>query len=350
MSTDALAGPVTLADVARVAGVSLATASRVLHPGSRRPNEELRVRVTQAAEDLQYAPNAHAQAVARGRTDVVGLVVHDISDPYFSSIAAGVLRAADEVNLIVTIADTRHDLGHEVRYVAALRRQRAQAIIVAGSRSQDRRTTELLDRELTAFQREGGRVSMISQHHLDVDTVLVENRAGARALALALHCRGYRTFAVLAGPASQQTAFDRLSGFRAGLATRGVSVAREHVVRSEFTRDGGYAAMKTLLHAANPLPTGSCVFAVNDLMAVGAMSALRDEGVDLPGDVAVAGFDDIETLRDVTPSLTTVRIPLEDLGAYALALVSDTKPPAARVMRITSEVVLRESTPPRKPC
>lgn len=342
-------GPVTLSDVAHAAGVSLATASRVLHPGKRRPNEELRLRVTRTAEELQYAPNAHAQAVARGRSNVVGLVVHDISDPYFSSIAAGVLRAADEVNLIVNIADTRRDLGSEVRYVAALRRQRAEAIIVAGSRSQDRGTTALLEREVMAFQREGGRVSMISQHHLDVDTVLVENRAGARALALALHVQGYRSFAVLAGPPSHQTAFDRLSGFRAGLSTHGVTVGRDRVVRSEFTRDGGYAAMQTLLHAANPLPVGTCVFAVNDLMAVGAMSALRDEGVDLPGAVAVAGFDDIETLRDVTPSLSTVRIPLEDLGTFALALVCDTKPPTARVQRVSSEVVLRDSTPPRRP-
>jgi LacI family transcriptional regulator len=342
-------GPVRLSDVARAAGVSIATASRVLHPGSRRPSEELRARVTRVAEELEYTPNVLAQAVARGRSPLVGLVVHDISDPYFSSIAAGVLRAASSSELTVTISVTGPDPHEEVRHVAALRRQRARAVIITGSRRHQDGCADALAREVEAFRREGGRVSMVSQQGLDVDTVVLDNCAGARELAVALHARGYRDFAALAGPRLLRTARDRLEGFRDGLAQCGVALDPRHVVEGDFTRDGGHAAARELLRGPVPLPEGTCVFAVNDLMAVGAMSALREAGVDLPRQVAVAGFDDISTLRDITPALSTVRVPLEHLGEQALALVSDPEPPAPRVLQVRGEVVLRDSTPPRAP-
>lgn len=178
---------------------------------------------------------------------------------------------------------------------------------------------------------------------LPVDTVVIENRAGSRALAESLVALGYRRFGVLAGPGSLLTARDRLAGFRVGLARHGLDVAPDHMVTSDFTRDGGYAAMERLLEVRKDV---HCVFAVNDVMAVGAMAALRDHGVPLPGEIAVAGFDDIATLRDVTPHLTTVRVDLERLGELVLELVLDPEQPAPRTHRARGEVVLRDSTPP----
>ena len=337
-------GPVTLAEVARVAGVSLATASRVLNGGPRRPREDLRTRVLDAAGRLQYTPNAAAQAVARGRTTVVGLVVQDLGDPYFSAIATGVVQAADEQGLVTTIFDTRRDPAREVRYVASLRQQRARAVILAGSRTEDAPTAALLAEEVEAFRASGGRVTLLSQQRFAADTVLVENRAGARALAEALVGLGHREFVVLAGPAELRTSTDRLTGFREGLARSGAALPAGRVLREDFTRDGGYRAAKALL-ASGLRP--SCLFAVNDVMAVGAMAALRDAGLRLPQDLAVAGFDDIATLRDVVPALTTVHLPLERLGTEALALALAEPSPDARprLRRVGGTVVVRESTP-----
>lgn len=333
---------VTLIDVAEAAGVSLATASRTLNGSTRRVRPDLRARVLEAADALHYSANTSAQTMARGQSPTVGLVVSDIADPYFSSLAASAIRAAEEHGLVVTMACTLRRPEREWEYVAALRGQRARAAILVGSRVADRRVIARLGEEVSAFEDSGGRVAMVSQRKLPVDTVVVENRAGARALAESLHGLGHRRFGVLAGPPELLTARDRHAGFRQGLAGHGVSLPAAQVVNGTFTRDGGYEAMERLLDRDTGV---TCVFAVNDVMAVGAMAALRDRGVPLPSGMAVAGFDDIVTLRDVTPSLTTVRLPLEDLGSSAVDLVLQPKAEQPRVRRVGGEVVLRESTP-----
>ncbi len=335
-------GAVTLQDVAHAAGVSLATASRSLNGSTRRVSEDLRHRVLTEAATLNYSANGPAQAMARGRTNVVGLLLHDIADPYFSTIAAGVMRAADKRRLLVTIASTGPRPERELEYVETLRGQRAWAVILVGSRTEDPIQIARLGAELASFEAGGGRVALISQNRLPVDTVLTENRAGARSLATELLTLGYRRFAVLAGPPRLLTAKDRAAGFREGLAPAGITLSPADVISGEFTRDGGYAAMSTLLNRGRER---ACVFAVNDVMAVGAMAALRDRGLRLPQDMAVAGFDDIATLRDVTPGLTTVRLPLGEIGEAAFALVTLPQSGLRRLRRIKGEVVLRASTP-----
>jgi LacI family transcriptional regulator len=148
---------VTLVDVARRAGVSLATASRVLNGSLRTVGPELRQRVMDAAQELGYVANANAQAVARGASNVVGLTVHDIADPYFSAIAAGVMRVADEHGLVMLLGSTERSPEREVEYVSMLRAQRARALIIAGSRTSDRERVEKLAAEIAAFRSVGGR-------------------------------------------------------------------------------------------------------------------------------------------------------------------------------------------------
>jgi LacI family transcriptional regulator len=341
------AAVVRLEDVARRAGVSSATASRAINGTSGRVvGADLRERVLQAAAELGYMPNAHAQAMARGRANAVGLVVHDIADPYFSSVAAGVMRAAKAEGLLVTLASTQRSQEEELSYVAAFRREKARAIVIVGSRSNDRTVADRLAAELAAFEAEGGRAVAVSQPRLPVDTIAIQNREGATALALALHDLGYRSFAVLGGPEDLLTGVDRVTGFREGLAQRGTRLAAGDVVYGGFTRDGGYESMERYLDAGGD---AECVFAANDVMAVGAMACLRDRGVALPGGVAVAGFDDIVTLRDITPSLTTVRVALEDVGVRATELALGEAGRRARTETVSCEVVLRASTPPKTP-
>jgi len=338
---------VTLDDVAREAGVSLATASRVLNGSTRTVGEALSARVADAAARLDYSPNAQAQAMARGRSDVVGLVVHDIADPYFSTIAAGLMTRAAAADVIVTLAVTDGSRAREVAQVAALRRQRVRAVVLVGSRWHDPESVLALRTELDAFRASGGRVSAVTQDVLDVDTVLLGNEAGAASLARALLERGYREFVVLGGPPDLVTAAERTSGFVRTLAAAGIAAAGRRVVASAFTRDGAHDAVTRLL-AAGERPGGPrppCVFAANDVMAVGAMAALRDAGLRVPQDVAVAGFDDIPTLRDITPALTTVRLPLGDIGGAAFDLLDDPEPARRRVEHVEGEVLLRASTP-----
>jgi LacI family transcriptional regulator len=348
---------VTLQDVADRAGVSLTTASRVVNEGSRRVGSLLAQRVNRAVAELGYTANLQARAVATGQSTMIGVVVHDIADPYFSSIAAGLIEVADTRRLLVCISSTSATEAAEREYVALMRAQRARAVILIGSRSDDAVAREALRAEIAAFTGSGGRAVAVGQDLLGVDTVLPENAAGAEALARAMVALGHRRFAVLAGPRGLLTARDRLDGFRAGLAAWSAPLDLVRVIHGPFTRDGGYEAMSAVLAAAGPRP--DCVFAVTDVMAMGALARLRAGGLQVPADIALAGFDDIGTLRDVYPPLTTVRLPLKRMGEMAASLVlAEAASPAAgtaddqpqpRVIPVPGEVILRESTLPRPP-
>jgi len=346
---------VTLQDVADRAGVSLTTASRVVNEGSRRVGPRLAERVKAAAAELGYTANLQARAVATGQSTMVGVVVHDIADPYFSSIAAGLIEVAEARGLLVCMSSTAAAEAAEREYVALMRAQRARAVILIGSRSDDAAGRDALRAEIAAFTHGGGRAVAVGQDLLGVDTVLPENAAGAEALARAMVALGHRRFAVLAGPRGLLTARDRLDGFRAGLAAWGVPPEAARVVHGPFTRDGGYEAMSALLAAASSEPLPDCVFAVTDVMAMGALARLRAGGLTVPAGIALAGFDDIGTLRDVYPPLTTVRLPLKRMGEMAAELVLSEPDPEAsstpqpRVIPVPGEVILRESTLPHPP-
>ncbi|MFI6903000.1 LacI family DNA-binding transcriptional regulator [Nonomuraea sp. NPDC050394] len=327
---------VTLEDVARQAGVSLATASRVLNGSTRQVGAGLRARVEQAADELGYRANIAAQTLARGASNVIGIVVHDLTDPYFAALADGVMRAAAGEGLLVMVGTTHRDPEQEIAYVATLNAQRVRAVLLVGSRLDDPEVTGRLRAELDRYLSSGGRVACVGQDLLGVDTVAPANGEGAAALARSLAELGHRRFAVLAGPPRLMTAADRCAGFVTALEQLGLP--RPRIVHGPFDRDGGY-------QAARETGDATCVFAVNDVMAVGALAAYRERGVRVPEDVSVAGFDDIATLRDHAPALTTVRLPLADMGARALelALTSDGKPV---VEPVRGEVVLRESVRP----
>ncbi|GAA3575821.1 MULTISPECIES: LacI family DNA-binding transcriptional regulator [Kribbella] len=332
-----LRAPVTLLDVAQRAGVSVATASRVLNGGDRVPRPELQERVRDAAAALGYTPNAQAQALAKSSTNVVGILVHDIEDPYFAAIANGVMRAADERGLLVMMASTFRDSDREIAYLSSLRAQRARAAVMIGSRRTDAEGLARTATEVETFLNSGAGLALVSQSGMPVHTIEPDNRAGAAELARSLVGLGFRKFGILAGPEGLATARDRRDGFVEGLAESGLQPVA--VQAGEFTRDGGHAAALEVLAGKADL---DCLFAVNDVMAVGAMSALRAQGVDVPGQLGVAGFDDIATLRDVWPGLTTVRLPLEQMGRRALELAIEGGEPKTETFK--AEVVLREST------
>lgn len=333
---------VTLQDVADRAGVSLATASRVLNGSERTPGRAISERVRAAATALGYVANVPAQQLARASTQLIGLIVRDIADPYFSLITHGVQVAAREFGREVLVANTGMDPAAEHDAVLAFLAHRAEAIVVVGSRWDDGRDQAVRD-ELARHANQGGRVAAVGQPLPFGRAVVPENRAGAAALAEALLAQGHREFAVLRGPEALVTARDRTEGFIKALAGHGVEPVE--IVAGGFSRDGGYGAAQQLVTASGLVPGRSlCVFAVNDVMAIGAIAAFRGNGLHVPDDVQVAGFDDIPTLRDFVPGLTTVRLPLDEIGSSAVRLVLDDADGAPHEVSVAGDVVLREST------
>ncbi|MEY9844849.1 LacI family transcriptional regulator [Streptacidiphilus sp. BW17] len=339
---------VTLQQVAEHAGVSLATASRVLHgSGTRTVGEELRRRVESAAEELRYISNAPAQALARSTSAVVGLIVHDVADPYFGAIAAGAMRAAREHRLMVMIAATFREPGLELEYLRGLRAQRARAVILAGSGTTDAAATARLAEEIAGFEADGGRVVCIGERGPEVDTVAMANHAGGGLAARGLWELGHRRIGVVSGPEELLTVRQRLDGARDALHSLGAGLDPADVRTGDFTREGGRATAVRLL-TERPDLTG--VLVLNDVMAAGALAGLRDDlGLSVPDRVSVVGFDDVPFAADLRPSLSTVRLPLESAGEAALRLLLDPAADAPRRIPLDAELILRGSTaaPPR---
>ncbi len=331
-------GVATLADVARRAGVSTATASRIINGSPKPVTEELRARVLAAVAELRYVPNAHAQMLARSNRNAVGVLVHDVSDPYFAEITRGLQRVATAHGRLVIICNTFREPARELEYIDLLHAHQVAAIVVAGSGylSSDAES-ELGDRML-AFEATGGRIAVIGRHHHRSDAVLPENEQGGFLAGEHLFQLGHTSVGVIAGPAALTTTADRLAGLQRAAASSGRTL---RVVHSDFTRDGGAAAAAELL-AADPALTA--VAALNDSMAVGALAAMRAAGRLL----SVVGFDDMPIARDVTPALTSVRLPLTELGERAMELALTPADPghAPRVERIAAELIRRESTWP----
>lgn len=332
---------VRLSEVAEAAGVSIATASRSLR-GLGGVSDVVAERVRGIATQMGYVTNSYARTLAGGSTTIVGLILHQIDDPYFTEIAAGVVRAAEEQELTVQIGHSTRDPERELKQVRSLVAQRARAIIIAGSGYTDAQREAQAKDLLARYESGGGRAAVVGRHFLGVDAVLPDNKGAAHLVARHLVELGHRDILVLSGPPRLTTVEDRQGE---ALKVLGAAGGRAVVVETDFTaHDAGKAAVATL--AAHPEATA--VLALNDAMAISVLTQLRRAGVDVPGQVSVTGVDDVSVAEIISPALTTAAFPLAELGSEALRLT--TRPSGRRPRRklIPARLVVRESTaPPR---
>ncbi|MRG60214.1 LacI family DNA-binding transcriptional regulator [Agromyces sp. CFH 90414] len=326
-----------LVDVAAAAGVSLATASRAMSGGSG-VSDELAGHVRAIADRLGYIPNVHARGLAGGLIASIGLVVHEIGDPYFAEISSGVIHraAADGQSVQITHAD--RDPVSELAQVSALVMQRVGSIIIAGSGYTDAALEAPLDEALARYRARGGRVAVIGRHHLAVDAVLPDNVGAGRSIAQHLVGLGHRRVGLVAGPLDLNTVQDRLDGLRSVFARAGVAT---HTVSHAFTREGGIDGTNELLDAGRDV---TAIVALNDAMALGALRVLRERGIRVPDEMSVAGVDDITVVADIAPALTTARIPMAEMGREAVALTLRREADEPRRIELGHELVVRQST------
>ena len=334
--------PVRLIDVARAANVSLTTASFAMS-GRSGVSEPVAARVRAIAAELGYVPNMQARSLASGASSTIGLVVHDLADPYFAELAAAVVGSAKDLGLMVQVSQSSRDLTHELQQVRSLVASRVLAIIMAGSGRVRSPEQEASYDELERYQATGGRVATIGRHRSAFDAVVPQNREAGRLIGAHFVELGHEHLGIAAGPTQLVTALDRLRGVRAALDEAGIPRDQVHVSHTAFTHAGGAEATRELL-ARDPRITG--IIALNDAMAAGVLAALRDDGRSVPGDVSVSGVDDVAVAADLGPGLTTIRYPLQLMGELAVKLAL--KPPGTRPRRepVPGTLVARGSTAP----
>jgi LacI family transcriptional regulator len=333
---------VRLIDVAQAAGVSIATASRALARTSG-VSPSVAERVRTVADDLGYVVNPHARSLAGGSTRTIGLVVHEIGDPYFSEIASGVLRVASREGLTVQICHTGRDPMVELLQVRSLVANRVGAILVAGSGFVEAAMEADVRAELQRYVAAGGRVAVIGRHHLGVDSVLPDNCDGGRAIVEHVLELGHRRLAFVSGSRQLTTIADRLEGMHNALRTAGLDPKSVPVIEAEFTRDGGRSCARRVL---GEHPDTTAIVALNDDMAIGCLSELRSARIGVPKKMSVTGFDDVAVAQDLAPGLTTVRLPMAEMGERALALALKEPGARPRRQRMRAQLVVRDSTGP----
>ena len=327
-----------ITDVAQRAGVSISTVSRVLNNSAYPVKSETRQRVLEAAQELGFRPNDLARGLLLKKSRTIGLIIPDISNPYYPELCLGVETTASENGYSVIFCNTDRRAEKMEHYVDVLLQKRADGIIIAGGGTDFTQVSQALSDFDT-------KVALVGRHNLQFPSVQIDNFQAAYEATSHLVHLGDRRIAFVSGPVNLTSAQDRLAGYRSSLEQRGIGQDDRLIREGRFGVDCGYSAALSLLQG-DPAP--SAIFAANDRMAVGALSAAHDLGLRVPDDVAVVGFDDTVMASQIRPSLTTVAVPAYTMGASVmhlmLKLLADEECP--QTVELPTKLVIRQSSGP----
>lgn len=325
----------TIRDVAQRAGVSISTVSRVLNK-SASVDEAKRQRVEEAAHALGYSPNPNALSLLGQSTGGIGVLLPFIAGDFFSEFLHGIDRVTNEEDYFLIVSSSHRSV-KGLRAVIQGMNRRVDGLIVM--------STEVPATTVKGWLPSSLPIVFVNTQvgDADVEAINFDNEGGAYAITEHLIEQGHRRIAFVKGSEGSHDAEIRLRCFREALAAHGLAPALE--VPGDFILESGLAAVPALL-SADPRPTA--VFAANDLTAYGIIQGVREAGLDVPGDLAVAGFDDIQLARFSSPTLTTVRAPVREMGHVAierlLALIRGKEGAKQGVVDLPTEVCIREST------
>jgi len=327
----------TIYDVAQAAGVSIATVSKVIN-GTGRISDKTRKHVTDIMQQLKYQPSMVASALTGKRTYTVGLTLPDLANPFFAEIARAVEDRGHEYGFNVFICSTDNDQEREIKYFTLLTQKRVDGVIVATRTEKDLFLKKLFQQHIP--------IAIITGEMpaLAVDTVMVDDYLGGYQAGKHLIELGHRRIAVLAEDAGALSNRERIRGCHQALAAAGIQPDEQLVEVGGFTVGGGKEATSRLLELAEP-PTA--IFACNDLLAIGAIQAARERGMQLPQQLSVVGFDNTILATIIDPPLTTIAQPIQEIGRQAMdLLVQEIKGEKSAKQRVVlmPELVVRGST------
>lgn len=324
--------------IAQLAKVSLGTVSHVLN-GTANVREPLRRRVLDAVQQCGYQPSQLARGLRRDKTNMIAMIVPDIANPFFPSVVRGAEDVAFADGYRLILCNTDNDHTKEIVQLKALRSYFPAGLIVIPSNFSD------LTAQARSYRESGSAVVCLDRlpPNWDGDTVTVDNVEGGRRATHFLIENGHRSIAIITGPMFLTNAMDRLEGYRLAMREAGLEIPPGHVQESSFDQSGGYAKARVLLRL---LPRPTAIFAGNDMIAMGALRAIREAGLRCPEDLSLIGFDGLEVDEMITPSLTSIYQSPYQLGATAARMVLDrvaSREQPVRHMVLATELQIRES-------
>ncbi len=313
----------TIRELASRAGTSTATVSRVLN-STGFVSDELKARVLEASRALGYHPNAIARGFRRQKTQTIGVIINDIANPFFGHVVRGIEEVLAPLGYHQLLCNTDGDVEKERMFVRLLCEKRVEGVIISAAGKQAEHLQILKDQKLPwvfVNRRPPG---------FGGPAVLTDNRAGVFEAVKHFIDLGHRSIAIIAGPQSINTGADRLKGYLDAMKSRGLGVSPELIYFGDFQEASGYQGVWELM-ALPPEKLPTAIFICNNFMAAGAWKALIDLDVRVPGDMALAAFDETEWARIVNPPLTTVAQPSHEMGLAAarilFKLISRNRPP-----------------------
>ncbi len=329
----------TIHDVAKRAGVASITVSRVIN-NSGYFSQGTRQRVEAAIAELGYVPNRLARSLRSKRTNILALVLTDITNPFFTTLARGVEDTASDAGFIVIFCNTDESETEEQKYLQVLLQQQVDGILLVPARS----TSDSVE----LVQKHGTPVVVLDRRlpsSAKVDVVRCESVDGAYRLVQLLIGLGHRQIAVLSGPKIVSTAKDRVTGYRQAMVEAGIDNRLQLVYYGAFTQSSGYEMAQQVLNV-NPRPTA--LFAANNLIAIGALKAVRDARLRVPEDIAMVSFDDLPANLLISPFFTVAVQPAYEMGQKAtqllLARLAGEAPERCQEVILPTDLVVRQSS------
>jgi len=330
----------SMKDVAKAAGVSITTVSRIINNIDYPVSQKVRESVEKAIDELGYIPNRSAQNLRTNVENTVGLIVRDIGDPYFSEIAKGVTEKSAELKHLAMISDSKRDYAYELEYIDLLIYQRVKGIIIAGGGYENDEYKKQLEDRLLKAKQQGIKILALAPQGISIPLISVDNFSIGEKMCQLLVDQNHKNIAFIGGDNSVITNKERFEGYLSVLKKNNLKMNENIIIHGQFTWEAGYANCKELLARENKLDAILCV---NDNIAVGALGYLSEMKIGVPSDISVVGVGDISIAQYTNPPLTTIRLPFRKLGKKAVEFICSEEESFTDPILLDSEVVIRDS-------
>jgi len=327
----------TIKDVAREAGVSINTVSRALN-GKPDVNPETKRLVLEAAQRLKYTPNKLARGLRSNKTGIIGVIVADIANPFFSAVVKGMGKAAKGLGYSIILQDTGENYENEEEAIQIMISEQIDGLLITPVQTENR--------SIHMLQESGIPFVLVARHFNDLDTdyVVADDVQGGYLATTHLIEKGHKKIAFINGPACNSSAIERFQGYKKALEEHNIELNEKLMRNGALTMEDGYTHGNTLLMDHDPQPTA--LFTFSDFVALGAMKAVREVGLRIPDDIAIVGYDDIDFAFCLEVPLTTVRVLKRQLGEEAISVLEKKIDGQKRHshLKIPVELVIRQSS------